>query len=123
MNTLDSLIFTFAVSLIVGVCTYLFQYCSTISPCNIEFDIRRRYEINIMNRYNAILDKAYFIAIATIIIFDIIGMVLDNSMFLNIVVIIELLYFVINIAIMFVMYIRSKLYWNIQETKKIKVQS
>lgn len=122
MNILNSLIFTCVISLIVGLCTYLFQYCSTISPCNIEFDIRKKQELGIMDTYNEIFDRIFIIAMLVIMAFVIICMVVENQIFMSFVVIIELLYFVLNTISMFIMFIRSKLYWNLQECKKIKVQ-
>ena len=120
MDKIYCLLITFAVSAVIGMATYLIQYYSTISPCNIEFDGRRKFEINIMNKYNALFDKIFFISIMVMMLGVTFVMVIENVTLMWILCIVELVYFVLNTAAMFVMYIRSRLYWYIYDEKVSK---
>ncbi|MBQ1193044.1 MAG: hypothetical protein IIX45_02865 [Lachnospiraceae bacterium] len=117
MDTLSCLIITFAASLIIGASTYFIQYCSVISPCNIEFDGRKSQELKIMNRYNRLFDRIYYIVMTVIMFCVIASMGLESTLFMTITVFFEIVYFILNIGAMSVMYIRSKIYWNIYENR------
>lgn len=111
MDILSKLVLTFIISLIICVVTYILQYCSAISPCNIEFDSRKNHEIYIMNRYNLITDRIFNTAMAVIMISMAAMLIFENMYYMIAAVVIELIYFIANTFFMFAVYIRSKIYW------------
>lgn len=122
MNESTSLIVTLAITLIVGVFNYLIQYCSEISPCNIEFDVRRNSEVKIMNKYNEIFDRVFYIAIFTMMAAALFVMITESVVAMLLLVIAELMYFVFMIMSMGIMYYRSKLYWQLEDKKIARLE-
>ena len=118
MNTTVGLIVTCSVTFIIAIATYLIQYYSDISPCNIEFDARRRFEMNIMYRYNELFDRIFFGAIMIMMSALIFVMVMESATLMIVCCVLEVIYFILNIIAMSVMYLRSRLYWDIQEKKR-----
>lgn len=123
MEKMYCLIITFTVSAVIGMATYLIQYYSVISPCNIEFDGRRKFEINIMNKYNALFDKIFFVSVMLMMAGVTVSLVFENVTFMFVLCIVELVYFIINILAMTVMYIRSRLYWYLYDERELKRNS
>lgn len=120
MCFLSNLIFTFVVSIVIVVATYLLQYCSSISPGNIEFDERKSYEIRLMIQYNSLFDKIFNTAMFVIMLCMAATIILEATGFMIFFVILEFIYFILNVIAMSVMYIRSKLYWYKSDNYKLK---
>ena len=119
MDILSSLVLTFLISLVICVITYILQYQSAISPCNIEFDCRHRYEMYIMNRYNLITNKIFNVAMIVIILSMISMLMFENTYYMLFVVILEFVYFIANTLFMIIVFLRSKIYWYRAENKEI----
>ena len=119
MDILSSLVLTFLISLAICVFTYLLQYCSAISPCNIEFDCRQGYEMYLMNKYNVITNKVFNIAMAVVFL-SLISMLMSESIhYMLFMVVLEFVYFVINTILMLVFFVRSKIYWYKADNKEV----
>lgn len=111
MNSVNFIILSCFVSIFVLGVTYLIQFYSTISPCNIEFDGKSRREMKLMKTYNELFDRIFYIAGSAIMLFTSIVIFLMDNMFI-VLMVLELLYFVCNIICMMVMYIRSIIYFS-----------
>ena len=120
MYILSNLIFTSGVSLVIVIATYLLQYCSSISPCNIEFDKRRSSEIKLMIQYNRLFNKIFNTAMLLIMLCVTASIILEASGFMLFIVMLEFIYFVFNVIVMSAMYIRSKIYWYRLENFKVE---
>lgn len=120
MDILSSLVLTFLVSLVICVITYILQYWSSISPCNIEFDCRHRYEMYVMNKYNDVTNRIFNIAMTVVLFSMIFILVSESKSYMLFFVILELVYFVTNTLFMLIVFLRSKIYWYRAESKKIE---
>ncbi|NLL93377.1 MAG: hypothetical protein GX225_04485 [Clostridiales bacterium] len=120
MNELNCIIISYLVSGIIGFSTYIIQYYSVIGPCNIEFDDRKKSELTIMNKYNKLFDGIFYGYIIVGILAILIATALENIALFRCIVILELIYFVLNMVSMFIMYYRSKLYWSLLGNKNTK---
>lgn len=113
MNTefLFDNIIIFPILAIIVVATYLIQFCSVISPCNIEFDEDSRAEMHIMNRYNVLSDNAFTVYISALAAGIIVALLMASSIILILLMIAQLLYMIPAVAVMLSMYGRNKRYW------------
>ncbi|MBQ2745461.1 MAG: hypothetical protein IJF37_07625 [Lachnospiraceae bacterium] len=113
MNTdfLFDNIIIFPILAIIVIATYLIQFCSVISPCNVEFDEDNREEMHIMNRYNMLSDNAFTIYISALVAGIVVGLLMTSSVILIMLMIAQLLYMIPVVTAMVFMYERSKKYW------------
>lgn len=113
MNTefLFDNIFIFPILAVIVVATYLIQFCSVISPCNIEFDEDSRAEMRLMNRYNILSDNAFTIYISALVAGIAVALFMASGIILICLMIAQLLYMIPAVAVMLSMYGRSKKYW------------
>lgn len=119
MDILSSLVLTFLISLAICVITYLLQYCSAISPCNIEFDCRQGYEMYLMNKYNVITNRIFNIAMIVVLLSLISMLMFESIHYMLFIVILEFIYFVVNTVFMIVVFVRSKIYWYRADDKEV----
>lgn len=111
MNSVNFIIISCFVSIFVLGVTYIIQFYSKISPCNIEFDGKSRREMELMKNYNELFDRIFYIAGSVIMLFTSIFIFIMDNMFV-VLMVLELLYFVCNIMCMMIMYIRSIIYFS-----------
>lgn len=114
MNSLNGIIISSVVTFVVLIATYIIQFYSKISPCNIEFDGSNKKEMKIMREYNELFDMIFYISGSVIMIFASVVIFALNDWFVALLMV-ELLYFIANIICMIVMYVRSVLYFNLKE--------
>lgn len=119
MEVLSSLVLTFLISLVICVITYILQYWSAISPCNIEFDCRHQYEMYIMNKYNLITNRIFNTAMIIVMISMVSMLIFENIYLMVFVVVLEFIYFVANTLFMLIVFLRSKIYWYRAENKEV----
>lgn len=119
MNTdfLFDNIIIFPILAVIVIATYLIQFCSVISPCNIEFDEDNRAEIRIMNRYNMLSDNAFTIYISALVAGIAVALLMASSVVLIMLMIAQLLYMIPVVTAMVLMYGRSKKYWENYQCK------
>ena len=113
MNTefLFNNISIFLVLAIIVVATYFIQFCSIISPCNIEFDEDNRAEMRLMNRYNILLDNTFTIYVSAIVAGIMVAMIMVSATILIMLMVAQLLYLALVVAVMLTMYGRNRRYW------------
>ena len=117
MNTtflFDNMII-FPLCAVVVIATYLIQFCSCISPCRIEFDEDSRREMRLMNRYNVLSENAYTIYISAILSGIVAAIFMASVILLIVVMIMQLTYLTLALAIMIAMYNRNRQYWDSYE--------
>ena len=113
MNTdflFDNIIIFPLIALIVIV-TYIIQFCSVISPCNIEFDGNNDKEMCLMNRYNHITENAFTIYISAVSAGIVVSILMASSIVLMMLMIVQVIYLMPALFVMFTMYSRNKKYW------------
>lgn len=117
MNTtfLFDNIIIFPICAVVVIATYLIQFCSCISPCRIEFDEDSRREMKLMERYNILSENAYTIYISAILSGIVAAVFMSSVILLIIVMIMQLTYLSLTLAVMIAMYNRSRQYWDSYE--------
>ena len=113
MNTtfLFDNIFYFPLLLAVVAIVYAIQFCSVISPCQIEFNEESKSEMTIMERYNMLSENAFSIYIGCVLAGVAVALVLSSSIILLMLMIVQLIYIIPAGIIMFLMYERSIKYW------------
>lgn len=117
MNTnflFDNIIIIPLIAVIVAA-TYLIQFSSVISPCNLEFDGDNRKEMFLMKRYNIFCDNAFTIYISAVIAGITVALSVASSIVLIILMIMQVIYLVLALAVMLMMHERNKNYWIIYE--------
>lgn len=99
--------------------TFIIHRYSCISAGVIDFDGQSKKETFLMYKYNHFMDSMLMVYMAIVIIFASVYLLTGNAVVVCIALKLQLLYFLVSVAIMYVMYYRSKLYWNyIEETMK-----
>ena len=113
MNTdfLFDNIIIFPLLAIIVIATYIIQFCSVISPCNIEFDEESKAEMRLMNRYNVLSDNAFTIYISALVAGIGVAILMASTIILIFLMIAQLLYMIPSVAVMLMMYGRNKRYW------------
>ena len=113
MNTeflFDNIVYFPLLAVVVAV-VYLIQFCSVISPCQIEFNEESKSEMTIMERYNMLSENAFSIYIGCVLAGVAVALVLSSSIILLMLMIVQLIYIIPAGIIMFLMYERSIKYW------------
>lgn len=113
MNTqfiFDNILY-FPLLVAVVIAVYLIQFCSCISPCRIEFDEDSRKEMALMNRYNILSEKAFSAYTGCILAGVFVALLMESSLILILLMIIQIIYIAPAGFVMFLMYNRSKKYW------------
>ena len=113
MNTqfvFDNL-FYFPLLVIVVLAIYLIQFCSCISPNRIEFDGDSKKEMNIMKRYNELSENTFSIYLGCILAGIVVAIFTQSKLILILLMMLQLIYLLPVGFIMFLMYGRSKKYW------------
>lgn len=113
MNTqflFDNIIY-FPILTVIVLAVYLIQFCSVISPCCIEFDGESKKEMDIMNRYNTLSENVFSIYLACIFAGVFVAVLMESSLILFLLMLIQLVYIIPVGFVMFSMYGRSKRYW------------
>lgn len=113
MNTefLFNNIIIFPLLAVIVVATYVIQFCSVISPCNIEFDEDNKAEIRLMNRYNILSDNAFTIYISALVAGVAVALLMASTIVLIMLMVAQLIYIVPAVGTMVLMYGRNKKYW------------
>ncbi len=122
MNLLEMII-VLSITVGVTIINYLIYGSSKLSPCYIEFDSRRRSEMKLMREYNDGFKKVFlmYLGTTTVITFF---MLISYSWFVALVLMaVQLVYTVGATLIMVWMYVRSKLYWELEFKKEEKVKA
>ena len=113
MNTeflFDNIVY-FPLHAVVVAVVYLIQFCSVISPCRIEFDADSRREMHIMKRYNILSENAFSMYLGCVMAGIFVAFVLESTVILIMLMIVQLLYIVPAGIIMAAMYARNRKYW------------
>ena len=113
MNTqflFDNMIIIPLLAIVAGV-TYLIQFCSVISPCNIEFDEDSKSEMHMMNRYNMLSDNAFTIYISVVAAGVFAALIMSLGVLFIALMIGQIIYMIFIVMIMLFMYDRSRKYW------------
>lgn len=105
----------------VVIAIYLIQFCSCISPCRIEFDEDNRREMNVMNRYNMLSENAFSIYLGCVLAGIFVACIMESSLILLLLMIVQILYIVPIGFVMFTMYGRNKKYWADYESGRQEV--
>ena len=110
-NFLFDNIIIFPVLAVIVIATYIIQFCSAISPCNIEFDGDNSSEMRLMNRYNILSDNVFTIYISAIVAGITVALFMASSFVLIMLLVAQLIYLIPTVAVMLMMYDRNKRYW------------
>ena len=113
MNTdfLFDNIIIFPLIAVIVIITYIIQFCSVISPCNIEFDGDNHTEMRLMNRYNHISENAFTMYISAVFAGIVVSILMASTMVLMMLMIVQVIYIVPAVFVMLTMYGRNKKYW------------
>ena len=109
MNTeflFDNIVYFPLLAVVVAV-VYLIQFCSVISPCRID----SRREMHIMKRYNILSENAFSMYLGCVMAGIFVAFVLESTVILIMLMIVQLLYIVPAGIIMAAMYARNRKYW------------
>lgn len=114
MNTqfLFDNIIIFPILAVAVVATYIIQFCSVISPCNLEFDEDSRAEMRLMNRYNVLSDNAFTVYISALVAGIAVALFMTSFVVLIMLMIAQLLYIISAVMVMLLMHERNKKYWD-----------
>lgn len=105
------LFFTFIVMAVAAVFTYVIQYKSVISPCYVEFDVRKIKELRLMAVYNKVTERSFKAYISLIAMAALFSYMTGNIIFALAGLYIQIIYFGVSMIVMVCMYYRSCLYW------------
>lgn len=102
---------------IIVIATYIIQFCSVISPCNIEFDGDNAWEMRLMKSYNILSDKTFTVYISAVVVGIMVAMLFTSTLVLFMILVLQLSYLILTMSVFLSMYERSKRYWTAYQCK------
>lgn len=103
--------------IISAAVTYVIQYYSILSPGTILFDRYNKKEMILMKKYNRLSDMAFRIYLSGVLIICTWGILFQNTGAILSAAIFQIIYITASVAVMGLMYIRSRIYWNYLSNK------
>ncbi len=106
MNTefLFDNIFLFPIIALIVIMTYLIQFCSAISPCNIRFNKDSHTQMRLMSRYNLMSDNAFTLYISATLAGTMVSMIMISKVVLILIILVQFIYIIPVVAVMLLMY-------------------